>query len=233
MAHREIEDPIQRGPVLPNKEPAYSYLWIKQNIDAIYESLNALLGRTGAQPFTAAQLSVLRNALQAGGAVPLNLTGLTGSSSQAILIGSSANLAATNPLLYGAGSLFLATNTGAIFVNTGSNWNTAFPGVRAGALGSLTGSLAAIDAGFIYQATDYGHSYRWNGNAYNFAPGDASAYIVAAANGTPPQGGLWFACNGANATVAQDGGSTATVTTPDLNGNNTTGNFGVTWYMRR
>jgi hypothetical protein len=89
-------------------------------------------------------------------------------------------------------------------------------GVQTANSSSAPHNLTALDAGYLFYASDLDHQYQWNGNNWNFAPGDPGAGWIVAGS---PQGGLWALCNGGNASIATSNISTTSVTTPNMTGN--------------
>jgi hypothetical protein len=77
--------------------------------------------------------------------------------------------------------------------------------------------LGSADAGQLFTATDYQHTYVWTGSAWEFAAGDASGYtVIGKPDGSPPDGGLWGLCDGSAYDVAQPDGTLASVATQAL-----------------
>jgi len=88
-------------------------------------------------------------------------------------------------------------------------------------LANLPGWLNARDDGQIFEATDYRHSWRWNGAtlAWQFVAGDSSGQVVIGKpDGTAPDGGLWALCDGTNTQLSHDDGTVTTVATQNLTG---------------
>jgi hypothetical protein len=80
--------------------------------------------------------------------------------------------------------------------------------------------LGTNDAGFLFFATDFAHTYRWNGSAWRYAiefgdPGSGQIewWIVA-----PNNNGVYQLCDGTSTTRSLNTGATAAVTTPNLVG---------------
>lgn len=87
-------------------------------------------------------------------------------------------------------------------------------GMMIGLLAALP-TLSPSDAGFLYYASDYAHTYRWNGVAWGYAPGDDGSDYFKACGGLP-QGAGWQICDGSTVTRSTSTGSTAAVIVPDL-----------------
>ena len=79
---------------------------------------------------------------------------------------------------------------------------------------------AAPDIGLTFETLDRFHQHYWTGTAWIFAPGDDGAGIITfgLVAGTPPNGGLWAACDGSGTDLTQPDGSVAAFTTPLWNG---------------
>lgn len=97
----------------------------------------------------------------------------------------------------------------------------------------MQGNLAAIptpaanDYGLLYTVTDYYHQLLWIGTQWVFAPGDQGSGWIAGSVGGVLTYGVWHICDGTAANVLQGGGTTRSITTPDMSaiGNGQ-------WYMR-
>lgn len=79
----------------------------------------------------------------------------------------------------------------------------------------------ASDAGYQVNVTDYAHEIIWTGSQWNFAPGDASKYIVPSVDTNPPSGGVWGLCDGSAYNVFEVTAgvvSIVSITTPVLTG---------------
>lgn len=132
---------------------------------------------------------------------------------EAAVVGLHADRAGTSPSTKGR-KLFYETDRAILYANVGGAWVYA-SGTMAGTLSPDTKptDLTTTDQGFLFQATDYGHTYRWNGSAWQYAPGDGgSGYIVAGFG----NGGIWALCDGSATNIAQSNGTIALVTTPDI-----------------
>lgn len=103
----------------------------------------------------------------------------------------------------------LAVASGAWFYATGQYTNN---------LNGIPADLESADANYSFGATDYNHSYKWNGNNWNFSPGEAgSAYVIAGS--ALPFGGPWGLCDGSSYVVAQDNATLTSVATANLTNN--------------
>jgi len=163
---------IQRGPDMGNVPLADSYLRIKQNIDAIYRSLENVLVAAVPNTLSKPQLDLIQKELQAAGSNPLNLTGLipinnlraiqfTGTHSQR----KQRFQAATYPV----GTLFFETDRTVLYtvLKPGSTNQWYYEtGIMSAAFANRPADLGTPDAGFLFYATDQSITYRWTGAAW-------------------------------------------------------------------
>ncbi len=94
-----------------------------------------------------------------------------------------------------AGSIFYATDQDVYYTLVSGAWKYA-AGVMRGTINPDTKPvLIAADDGFLFYDTVYQHTYRWDGAAWGYAPGDdGSGYIR---NFTvAPRTGKWQLCDG-------------------------------------
>jgi len=113
------------------------------------------------------------------------------------------------------GGTYFETDRTVIYVAVSGVW-TYSAGTMAGLLAAKPGDLAAADTGFLFAATDYAHTYRWNGTGWEFAPGDSgSGFFEDFAIAPGPE---WQICDGTATTYAKSDGTTAAFTTPILTG---------------
>lgn len=110
------------------------------------------------------------------------------------------------------GARFFETDRTVTYVAVAGVWTYA-AGEMAAAIASLP-SLGAADAGFRFLATDYRHTFRWTGSAWEFAPGDAGSGFFQDFAIAP--GAEWQICDGSATTYAKADGTTAAFTTPNL-----------------
>lgn len=95
----------------------------------------------------------------------------------------------------------------------------AVPGVNRWALADQP-TLGVSDTGYVAFVSDYGHFVRWDGSAWEFAPGDVGNGFLRAFTIAPQEVG-WGLCDGSSYDYLVVGGATlttASVTTPDLAG---------------
>ena len=81
-------------------------------------------------------------------------------------------------------------------------------------------TLAAGDAGFIYNITDYMHRVRWDGSVWQWAPGDNGNRYFGHFEAAPGDG--WQLCDGSTAAYVVIGAAsltTANFVTPNITGN--------------
>jgi len=133
-----------------------------------------------------------------------------------------------NSVPYTIGGLVFDTAialTGSAGVQTGVPYRVArgrwkpIAGEYLAPLASLPTDLISTDVGFPFTASDYLHTWIWNGTVWHLKPGCCSpGEVVASVDASAPRGGLWAACNGAAATISADDASTSSITTPNLTG---------------
>jgi hypothetical protein len=73
-----------------------------------------------------------------------------------------------------------------------------------------------VDTGFLFNATDYLHTWRWTGTTWEYAPGDRASGEIAWFTADPGTG--WKLCNGTATTRTTATAGTAAFTTPNLIG---------------
>lgn len=96
----------------------------------------------------------------------------------------------------------------------------ALPVIRD-VLANIPSGFNASADGRLFYATDHKHIYRYDGAtaAWHFLEGDGSGQVVVGSpTGGAPNGGLWGLCDGSAYLVAQDNGTTLSVTTQNLTG---------------
>lgn len=174
MATRNINNPgITRGPGLGNVPFDDSYLRLKQNIDALYQTVgnfqSAISGLgTNLSPV---QLNIAQQALQATGSNPLNLTGLIplNNLNTVQLVGTHAQRLASPASSYSVGTLFFETDRTIVYtvlqVAGGSRW-VYEDGIFNAPIASRPTDLGTYDAGFLFYATDQSITYKWSGSAW-------------------------------------------------------------------
>lgn len=103
-------------------------------------------------------------------------------------------------------------------------------------IANITTGLVTADAGYLFYATDYDRVYRWDGAAWEDAPGQPARFAICWFDTTPDTAG-WEMCDGAAVTRSTTSGGTTGYTVPDLTTNTTflrsgtsvaTGTFGTT-----
>ncbi len=95
------------------------------------------------------------------------------------------------------------------------------PPVIRDVLANIPAGFNAGDDGRTFEATDYRHTWRWDGPAlrWRFAAGDGSGQVVIAKpDGTAPDGGLWALCDGSVVGISRDDGTITNFTTQNLTG---------------
>lgn len=93
------------------------------------------------------------------------------------------------------GSTYYATDQGVTYLAISGVW-IYMSGVMRGTINpNLKPTLALADAGFVFYSTDFQHTYRWTGAAWEYAPGDdGSGFITHFA--VAPRTGSWQLCDG-------------------------------------
>lgn len=89
-------------------------------------------------------------------------------------------------------------------------------GTMRDVLANKPADLGDNDTGFLFYGTDYAHTWRWTGTAWQYAPGDRIAGEIAWF--TEAAGTGWALCNGAAVTRTTAVAGTAAFTTPNLIG---------------
>lgn len=103
------------------------------------------------------------------------------------------------------------------WLSDGTNWIYAYGCQRIALIANKPTSLTTNDAGYLFSSSDYAHTWRWTGSAWEFSPGDPGSGWIAMDVGI--DGGVWALCNGGAATVSRADSTTTSITTPNLTGN--------------
>lgn len=123
-----------------------------------------------------------------------------------------ANYPAAN---YVEGTTILYTDRTVVYIVQSGAW-VFWSLAMTGLLADLPNDLGPGDAGFHFLASDCRHLYLWAGSAWNFDPLDAGSGFTILAGGSygyfQISTGLWGLCDGSSYLVAQDDGTTASVT---------------------
>jgi hypothetical protein len=147
------------------------------------------------------------------------------SASSTTLSGTHAARAGFPAANYPQGSLYYETDTTVSYMvqfpGGVATW-LYYNGVYQNTLANIPVYLGVNDVNFTFQATDYFHSWIWNGSAWNFQPGSggfyaAGSYAFFAAPSFVPFG-LWHAADGGTYAVAQNDATTTNVVTPNVSG---------------
>ena len=72
------------------------------------------------------------------------------------------------------------------------------------------------DTGFLFYGTDYTHTWRWTGTAWEYAPGDRASGEIAWFTADPGTG--WKLCNGSSTDRSNPNATTTLFATPNLIG---------------
>jgi hypothetical protein len=89
-------------------------------------------------------------------------------------------------------------------------------GTMPAALADKPTDLDTSDNGLLFYGTDYAHTWRWTGAAWEYAPGDRAAGEIAWFTSDPGTG--WALCDGSATTRTTAAAGTAAFTTPNLIG---------------
>ncbi len=186
-----------------------------------HTTLAALNARVASLPI-APSLQQIRQALQASGGVPLNITQLVPANadgSGAVLVGTHADrlILATNALTVGV--IYIETDRYAVYEWTETGWlflgNLLGPMDVTLAPNTKPTDLGINDAGFRIWATDYARLYIWSGTAWGEDNHNPSRYQLGHFTQAPDQNG-WFICDGTTISRSTTTGGVTNFTTPDL-----------------
>lgn len=123
-----------------------------------------------------------------------------------------ANLSLYNPDDYAVGTVFFATDWLVSYAvqNTdiGKQW-TYYNGVYQDVIANIPAGLGVKDRNFTFRASDYFHSWVWNGTVWHlttggFPPGYQISVLSPA---YLPPGALWHALDGTTQPISQDDGT--------------------------
>lgn len=123
---------------------------------------------------------------------------------------------------YPVGTLYYETDTTlsyAVQAPAGVLTWLYYNGVWEDVLANLPGGLGVNDINLTFRASDYLHSWVWNGSAWHFGAGEQGFYPAGSYGifnpGQVPFG-LWHVCDGGTYAVAQDNATTSNVVTPTV-----------------
>lgn len=125
-----------------------------------------------------------------------------------------ANLSLYPATNYPVGTVFFATDWLVSYAvqNTdiGLEW-TYYNGIYEDVLANIPATLGVNDINFTFRASDYLHSWVWNGTVWHFTTGGFPAgYIIQVQSPAYlPPGALWHELDGSTVQVSQDNGITA------------------------
>ncbi|HZM78503.1 MAG TPA: hypothetical protein VFC19_22480 [Candidatus Limnocylindrales bacterium] len=169
---------------------------------------------------------LLRRDFEAGGRVPLNLTGLLpGDAPTMIQDTHAARLTLHPPGRYPTGTLYRETDRNAIYavaLIAGVFTWIWIAGVMADWRPALVTDLGPNDTGFLYRVTDYEHLLEWNGSGWQWGPGELGSGYYALFDEDPitlmnPAAiNAWFVCDGSTVVRLNRDGSASFITLPDL-----------------
>lgn len=127
---------------------------------------------------------------------------------------------ATNPGNVPDGALWVETDRGVVYqVQTDADGEPVWvylAGTMQALLADKPADLDVNDTGFLFFGTDYAHTWRWTGTAWEYAPGDRTRGEIAWFAANPGTG--WVLCNGSATTQTTPTAGTAAFTTPNLIG---------------
>lgn len=119
----------------------------------------------------------------------------------------------TNPLNVGQGTIYYETDRTVSYIATPSIWQY-FAGIYGDVLTNLPVDLDGPDVGFLFYSTDFAHLLQWNGNGWQWGPGEnGSGYIMTFVNPPSPLIG-WHVCDGSNVQRLLSNGTTTSATLP-------------------
>ncbi len=190
---------------------------ILRSLQKAYERINSLQHSLSTLPptLTTSDVQALvgpaaHEALTIGGSNPIFITQVTGGTQLTQLFTGTHSQRLTayaSPTVLGP-ALFYETDRTVYYQVINSTW-VYTTGIMRAALASLPTGLTASDAGFLFFATDYLHTYIWSGSVWSYAPGDEGSGRIVYFS-VAPRGGLWQKLDGstgvteslANATTA-------------------------------
>lgn len=124
-----------------------------------------------------------------------------------------ANLHLYSAASYPVGTIFFATDwlvSYAVQNPAGGKAWLYYNGIYEAPIASLPGTLGVNDIYFTFRASDYLHSWKWNGAAWHFTTGGTLAGSEAFSVTGPPFGGfgtLWHLEDGTTQPISQDDGT--------------------------
>lgn len=168
-------------------------------------------------------LDEIRRALSATGSAPLNIFQLVGASTVgAVRQGTHEQRLTLSLGALAAGTLFWETDRTALYVvGAGSAWLLVGNMALATTLPITDpGDLTPGDAGFLVRATDFDREYRWDGTAWEDAPGQPQRGMIAyfSDDVLPTPATAWQLMDGSVADISEPDGTVTTVTVDDLVG---------------
>lgn len=113
------------------------------------------------------------------------------------------------------GDLWYETDRTVTYIAS-TGW-TYVGGVMTAPAANAPTDLGALDAGFLFMCSDFGHLLQWSGTAWTFAPSDTGVgYFADFA--VAPASGLWAPCDGTATSYLTVGATLTTTpfTTPNL-----------------
>lgn len=114
------------------------------------------------------------------------------------------------------GTLYVETDrNGLVYLYDGAGWKyVAGTYQRAQSqLAALVATLGANDAGLLVEVTDFAHTLRWSGSAWQWGSGEQGGGMLVSFAVSPGTG--WAACNGGTVPYLKSDGTTGSVTLPN------------------
>jgi hypothetical protein len=131
------------------------------------------------------------------------------------IVGTHLERGSYDPLHIANGSLFYETDRTTFYQVQNGIWIWV-NGLFIEELANIPTDLGADDEGFLFYASDYAHTWRWDGSAWAYAPGDRVSGEFAYFSADPGVG--WAMCDGSSVTRTLTDATTASITLPDAQG---------------
>lgn len=191
---------------------------VLRSLQRAYERINSLQQTISTLPLglTESQVKALigptaNSALSIGGSNPLVIQEIiNGNSIAQIISGTHAQRIALTPATITQQTLYFETDRTVYYQLV----NSAFiytAGKMSSALANIPGDLGSNDAGFLFYATDYQHTYYWDGAVWSYAPGDEGSGFIRHFT-VAPRSGKWQKLDGSTGiTESLANGTTALV----------------------
>ncbi len=123
-----------------------------------------------------------------------------------------------DPAQYRPGTWFYETDRTVLYqvriISDEPQWVYVAGTMRGSAVTNKPTDLGAYDAGFLFYAAAYAHTWRWTGSTWQDAPGDRASGEIAWFTVDPGAG--WALCNGTSTFRTLGNATTSAITTPNL-----------------